>query len=122
MRISDTIVGFMTQTDTQYNGLVVPSGAEIYDSIMSKINPDLLIANLDSLDAKYANESSEDRKARYAHYEKSYAAYDKAFAEWTKELSTAVTKYKHDALKSAEAQTKVEEGEKLSALETQFDS
>jgi len=65
----------MTKTPTTIGDVPVPSGTEIYDALMSKIDTDLLTANIPTLDAQYAGETAEEKKVRYERYQESYKKY-----------------------------------------------
>lgn len=97
-----------------------PTGEEVYDSIMGEIEPELLTANIPHLDEQYVNETEEDRAARYERYNTAYAAYDEAYAKWEADLNTLVTSYRHDALSSAEAQSKQDDETAMTQLEQSF--
>lgn len=112
----------MAQTDTSTSGVRIPSGTEIYDALMGKIEPDLLTASIPLLEKKYSEESTEARAERYKRYEDAYKAYDKAFADWNKKLHELLHTYRRSALASAEAEVKVKEDSTLSNLESQINS
>lgn len=48
------------------------AGQELYDSVMAHIEPDLLSANIDTIDEKYADESDVDRAAREEGYQNAF--------------------------------------------------
>jgi hypothetical protein len=87
---------------------------------MADIEPDLLTVSITLLDAKYKDESAEERSARLARYEDAYTKYDMAFAVWTGQLKQLVTNYRRDALKSAESQSRTEESNVMNTLESQI--
>lgn len=97
-----------------------PTGEEVYDSIMGGIEPELISVNIPHLDEQYANETEEEKSARYERYTQAFAKYDEAYAKWEAELNTLVTNYRHEALSSAEAQSKQEDAGALSQLEESF--
>ena len=100
----------------------MPSGMQIYDALMAKIEPELLHANLESLDAKYKDETPADRSVRYKRYSKAFTAYKKAFKQWTKELNKAVKVYKTALLKAVEVMAKSDQDAALQMLEAQIQS
>ncbi len=53
----------------------------LYDTLMGHIEPDLMIANIDTLDEKYAGESEDHRKMREARYELAFLLYDDCLSE-----------------------------------------
>src|SRR3989344_1364855 len=93
------------------------NGTEVYDGLMANIEPELLSANIPHIDDAYVNESEQDRKVRYERYTAAFAKYDEAYALWEAQLNEAVTTYRRDALKSAEQESRSEDGNALAALE-----
>lgn len=67
-----------TQTATAHPYL---SPEWLYDTLMGQIEPDLMIANIDTLDEKYAGESEDHRKMRAAAYELAFLLYDDCLSE-----------------------------------------
>jgi|CXWL01.1.fsa_nt_gi transketolase len=102
--------------------LVFPSGTEVYDSIMSGIDPELLSANIPTLDAAYADETEEEKKARYERYSVSFAKYDEEYAKWESKLNSAVSDYRKTALQSAEAESRSADTDVLSQLEKDLEA
>ncbi|MEQ1849176.1 MAG: hypothetical protein ABL890_01145 [Candidatus Peribacteraceae bacterium] len=103
-------------------GFRFPTGEEIYDGIMSKIEPELLTANLKTLDAPYANETKEAHDARYARYSTAFATYKVEYAKWVSELHQAVAAYKRAVRKASEGVEGEQEAALLKNLEDQFAS
>ena len=64
---------------------VIPSGEEMYDQIMSQIEPDLVTAQLPLLKEKYKDETPEQAKARADRYNRAFAEYEKQFAAYGSE-------------------------------------
>jgi len=98
------------------------TGEQIYDSIMSGIEPELVLANLESLDAPYASESAEEHTARYARYGKAFAQYAQKYALFISSLSNAVHVYKRAVLQAAEHVTGSKESELLQGLSDQMEA
>ena len=57
----------------------IPSGQEVFDSIMRKIEPDLTSDAVTTLDAKYVSESEADKKARMERYKKAFVTYQERY-------------------------------------------
>lgn len=104
----------------QKTAVKLPSGKDIYDALMGKIELDLVSTNIPHLTEWYQDETQEQRAVRYARYAKAYAAYDAAFADWSNQLSAAVATYRRAGLASAEEQAKAAEKSNLDAIEAQF--
>lgn len=101
-------------------GLSLPSGQDVYDALMSEIEPELTSSQIPLLAQKYANESASEKSARVKRYDAAYAAYAVAFKKWSEELNQLVIRMKHDAMASAEADDRSHEAEDLSRLESSF--
>lgn len=97
-----------------------PTGRQIYDGLMAKIEPELLTDSIPHLDQKYAGESKAEHTARLARYAAAYKAYDKAYAEWSAELAQLVHEARREILKEAEAESRKEEEGILTKLFNTF--
>lgn len=98
----------------------MPTGREVYDALMSAIEPELVTANLSHLDDRYANEAANDRAKRYQRYAQAYAAYDKAFQKWMNAFTQEVTTFRRTAMQSAEQQSREEEGGIFTSLDEEL--
>lgn len=95
---------------------MLPSGIEIYNSIMKEIEPDLLAENIEGLDKKYAAESESDRKIRIQKYVKAVQEYDKVATVFFAKLDAAVEEHRADV----EAKSTVDERGSIDTLESQL--
>lgn len=102
--------------------LRIPTGAQVYDALMARIEPELVSANLPTLDVKHAGENALQRAARYARYSKAFAAYDLAFRQWMTELSQAVQLFRRRAIRSAEEKSRGHEHHELTSIESQLEA
>ncbi len=101
-------------------GKSLPSGQEIYDRLMSKIEPELVLSNLKKLDAPYKKETKAARKKRYARYAKAFKEYRSEYKTWLTKLTVAVQAYKRAVVKASERASKEKEVSALSELEAQM--
>lgn len=97
----------------------IPSGKEIYDSIMQEIEPELTTEGVSLLPQKYQNETPEAARARAERYKRAWHVYKERFDTYKSELHEKVKRYSkqtvtalEDASKNAEALA-LEEIEKL---------
>lgn len=81
----------------------IPTGEEIYASIMGGIEPDLLLENIGTLGEKYAGESEKDRMKRSKRYKKALKKYEKEAAAWMKEFKTLLKQCDRESLMQEEA-------------------
>lgn len=95
----------------------IPTGEELYNALMSKIEPDLVTSVLPTLDAKYKGESKEDAAARAKRYEAAFAEYEKQLKAYVAGLQGQVHQYKRAAIQSAEKDERTKEGTELNSLE-----
>lgn len=101
---------------------VLPSGVQIYDALMSQIEPELLSINATMLAEQYKNETPAERKARMARYKAAFQKYDAAYAAWASEFHHAVTAHRSEAFQAAEEKMMEEEEKILTDLENKFAS
>ena len=112
----------MSPSTSSSGSIRIPTGPQIYDALMSKIEPELMRANLGALDAPYKDEAPEARAARYKRYSKAFIAYKKAFKDWSKQLNKAVKAYKTALFKTVETLSQSKQDAALQALELQLQS
>jgi len=99
---------------------VIPDAKELYDSIMSTIEPELCTDQIPLLTEKYKDETQEQRTARLKKYNSAFEAYDKALDAYIKNLHQEVGVYRKQVLGEAEKHSRSEELSKLSQLENTF--
>ncbi len=105
-----------------FQGMKVPTGQEVYDGIMKRIEPELVTANLKKLDAPYKKEKPAARAARYKGYAKSFKVYKKAYKTWASNLKKAAQNYKKVLLKTTEVINRKGDDAALKSLESQMQS
>ncbi len=111
----------MTQTSIIHVGELgfdIPSGKEMYDLLMARIEPELLSENIPLLAQRYAKETPQQHEERMARYSQAYAKYDAAYAQWLTLLNAAVYECKHEAFSVAERKNRVVEEKEVSRLES----
>lgn len=112
----------ITTEDTAVAVVELPTGAEVYDGIMSDIEPDLVSNMIPLLDEKYAGETPEQNAIRLTRYRTAYEEYGRRFAVWEKEMSQLVTSYRKGALKIEEQDSRDAESSALLSIEDQFNT
>ena len=98
------------------------SPTEVYDRIMTEIEPELTSDRLPLLEQSSADESEEDRKERYARYQSAFEAYDRAYASYVSGLHAKSDEYRRAFLHSAEEREVAEEAHTLAVMESSFTS
>ncbi|MDO8649195.1 MAG: hypothetical protein Q7R81_05435 [Candidatus Peregrinibacteria bacterium] len=93
---------------------------QLYDVLMAEIEPDLLLENIPTLDAKYAGETPEDKEARNKRYEVAYKKFDEECAKFMIEVDDEVKASKRTALKQKEESAKTQESAAITTLEQAF--
>ncbi|MBT3835219.1 hypothetical protein HOF56_03130 [Candidatus Peribacteria bacterium] len=105
---------------SQIDPPVIPSGQEIYDLLMGKIESDLLSKNLDGLEEKYKNETPEEKEERKNRYNKAFAQYHKELDEYLAGMNQKIVEYKRISIQSLENRNKEKEEVKLAEIEKQI--
>lgn len=100
--------------------IVLPTGEHVYDTIMRRIEPELVLSNLDSLDTPYAGETDTDRSRRYKRYAKAFAQYREQYGVWVQSLKNAAQVYKKAVLRATEKVNGVREDSELESLTHQM--
>lgn len=112
----------MDQNQTQGQTLPplpqIPTGDEIYNSIMSQIEPELTSAQISLLEEKYKGETEGDQKVRMERYTKAFEEYEKQYGEYIATLDAQVRSFKRDAMSSTEGQSRAEDNAQLASLES----
>lgn len=103
----------MTQTFTKPN---VPATEALYDWIMGHVEPELVRANLQGLDAKYAAETPEQKAARAERYNRAFAEYERLLAEYLHRLNAQVNTYKRVAYQTMEDLHRSEDADVMTDL------
>ncbi len=96
----------------------IPSGQEIYDSIMAVIEPELTSSQLPLLKEKYAGETLEQKKERGKRYKKAFAAYEIAFRDYAAALHQETTQFQRNARRFVEEMVSAYESDRLSGIES----
>ncbi len=104
-------------TDEQENKRLAE---ELYNLLMAEIEPDLLLENIPGLDAKYANETAEEKQARMKRYEVAYKKFDGEFNKFMADVDTKVRTSKRDTLRSQEQAVRQQEENDLNSLASAF--
>ena len=95
----------------------IPTGRELYDSIMSGIEPELVSSVIPTLQEKYKEETPEGKEARKDRYNQAFAEYEKQYQQYVAELEEQVKRYQREGMKSVEAMSREEEEQNLASIE-----
>ncbi len=93
------------------------SGTDLYDTIMGKIEPDLLSHNLERTKNFVLTADLEERKEMATRYEAAFAEYDRQFAAYEKNWEKRFSAYKSQSMQSLEKKMKGGEQDRLSSIE-----
>lgn len=119
---TQTQAGQATSWETALQIPVFPSGEEIYDAIMSAIEPELTTAQLPLLKQKYAGETREQSVTRKARYQAAFDEYAKRYAVFSNTLTATVHDFQKLAISTAESSVKQREQGQLQSLEQSMDA
>ena len=97
---------------------IIPSGKEIYDLLMEKIEPELVSASLPGLDEKYKDETEEEKKTRGLKYQKAFEDYDKACEKYIAQMKEKVATYRKNAFSGVESEDREKETEEMKNIES----
>ena len=93
---------------------------QIYDQIMADIEPDLLLATIPLLDAKYAGETTEQHEGRMKRYAVAYKKFEEAFAAFKANVNGSIRASKTQALREKEQESAVADQAKIDAIAGEF--
>ena len=93
------------------------SGQEIYDLLMSKIEPELVTDSLLTLEERFKDEPEEEKKKRLARYQEAFKEYNKIYKEYMSNLTKEVEVYSREEMERLEQQNDEREQEALTSLE-----
>ncbi|MFA6522867.1 MAG: hypothetical protein WCS85_00665 [Candidatus Peribacteraceae bacterium] len=98
----------------------IPNGQEAYDIIMRDINPELTSANLKTLDAKYKDETPEQRIKRADRYAKDFEEFAKRSKAFKDKQDTTVSSYKRQLRTATEKRAGSGDATRMQNLEASF--
>ncbi|MFA7682373.1 MAG: hypothetical protein WCX61_05075 [Candidatus Peribacteraceae bacterium] len=96
----------------------IPTQQELYDSLMSQIEPELVSGELNHIKEKSAADTPEAFIARKQRYVKAFERYDKEVEKYLAALGDQVRSFKRTALTSMEQKSRTAEEQDLSSLES----
>ncbi len=98
----------------------IPTGRELYDTLMGHIEPELVTDMAKTLDVKYKDETPEQRALRTKRYDLAFERYEEAYREYMATLDVQVTRYRHQAFAHTEVQDRAGEENVLDQLGSMF--
>jgi len=105
-----------TQTFSLPAPPTIPTGKEIYDSIMSRIEPELVSRSVSLLQEKYKNENPAQKEERKNRYNRAFVEYGKHYKKFLADLEEELHHYQREAMRSVEAWSRAQEQRKLDTL------
>ena len=88
--------------------------------LMGDIEPELLLANIPSLDAVHAAETPQQHEERMQRYAVAYKKFDEAMAVFMTDIHGKVRTSKREALVEQETQSKSEDQDAMHSIESSF--
>ena len=89
----------------------VPTGRELYDALMSHIEPELITAAAKTIGEKYQDEMPEQHARRMKRYALAFERYETAYREYMATLDAQVARYRREAFGHTELRDRAgEEG------------
>ena len=105
-------------TQTQFLSIRIPTGDELYNTLMVDIDPELTTDALPSLEEKYKHETPEESRARATRYEKAFAEYDRRLQNYMNDLQSKLRAHQRIAMGTAELGARGEEQDALAVIES----
>lgn len=96
----------------------ITGGDELYDSIMSQIEPDLVTAMIPLLEEKYKSETPEQNKMRMERYQKAFEKYKEEFAKYSQNWDSQLNAFQRSTMQDVENDDRKDEGGDLSGIES----
>ncbi len=100
----------------------VLGGAELYDTIMAQIEPELLSDKLPISRAALESDDAAERAARAARYQAAFEEYDRRFAQYCDKWNEELHSYKRQAVAYIEAAAQATDDAELSSIESSLAS
>src|SRR3989344_4069342 len=102
---------------TEPQTYTIPTGQELYDSLMGHIEPDLTSEGLKVLDQKYANETPVQTTERKKKYELAFERYEQAYQGYIETLHAQATRYRKESFSKVELEHRGKEAGLLETLQ-----
>ena len=99
---------------------LIPSGQQVYDAIMGRIEPELQSTNLPYLAERHQGETPLQKKSRMKRYTKAFKDYDKQYKAWITEVRKKVEVRREQAFKTAEQRQRTSDDTAMTTLESHF--
>lgn len=94
----------------------IPTGRELYDALMSHIEPELMSGMVETLEETYKNETPENRALRMKRYALAFERCQTAYDEYMETLDTQVNRYRRSAFAHAEMEDRAQDEGLLNQL------
>jgi hypothetical protein len=98
----------------------IPTGQELFDAIMGRIEPELTSTAAAQVAEKYKSETAEERKVRMQRYELAFERYDQAYEGYIATLHTQVGRYRQESFQHVELKDRNQEQGVLDQLSNMF--
>ena len=115
----------MPQTDDSPPPLLPrlpPPGEELYNALMQRILPELMIPEVHELNERYKDESEEERKARGLRYKEAFEEYNKQYKEYIDSKNAEMNAFNRDLGAYIESVYRKDEEKEMSDLESTINS
>ncbi len=103
----------MTKTDPPR----IPTGQELFDSIMEHIEPELTSQGVKKLAETYKNETPADQATRKQRYELAFERYEQAYQGYLDTLQAQVERYRHESFRQVELEDQNKEQSVMQRLQ-----
>lgn len=94
----------------------IPTGQELFDTLMAHIEPELTTEGKKLAAEKYKNETEEQKAERMKRYELAFDRCNKAYTDYMATLDVQVERYRRDSFNFVEQQDKQEEANAIDTI------
>ncbi|MEN9561259.1 MAG: hypothetical protein RIQ56_532 [Candidatus Parcubacteria bacterium] len=98
-----------TQGSGQTTAPRIPTGQELYDTIMGEIEPDLTSSGIKTLAEKYKDEKPGETIMRKQRYELAMERYNQAYSDYIETLHAQVERYRRSSFNEIELKDRARE-------------
>lgn len=94
----------------------IPSGKEIYDSLMQGIEPELVSGNIPKLAEQYKNEAPTEWEKRKKRYNDAFAKLYEKYDSYLADLDQRIHRYHRESVRDIEGRSRLQEEKALDQL------
>ena len=110
----------MPPRNTQQKAEPTPFTLALYDELMRRIEPELRLETLPTLDALYKDETPEEHAARMERYAHAFEVFDERFDAVIEQWKDQLITFRNETMTKLETKSIAEDAATVTALESSF--